>query len=104
MTEEEKHRESIIEKFAAGMPEMTVNGIACRTVRLLIYCEGNPDRYQNAIEIVLEAHRRAMLRQAARLIRTHQILHTSEGGVLRPRGEGNIESLAYAEELERMAK
>ncbi len=105
MTEdEEKHRESIIETFATDMSSMTINAIACRAVQLLIFCEGNINRYQHAIEIVLEAHRRAMLRQSAAIIRNNQILHTSEGGVLRPRGEGNIESLAYADELERMAK
>lgn len=54
-------REKVINGMAASMAKLTQRDLAARVVGLLIECEGVINRYQDTIEIVLEAYRQCIL-------------------------------------------
>lgn len=104
MTEEEATsvRRFLVGELCERMAGLGTEEIALMAAKFVAELDKSLNQWMTAT-LLFEAHRRSVLMEAAGVIRNNQILHTSEGGVLRPRGEGNIESLAYAEELERMA-
>ncbi len=97
-------RAEVVNVLADGMKTMSDGDIATRIVSMLIHDKGNLNKYDATLTIALEAHRKAVLRDAAKVIQDNQILHGGERGrELSPRIDGNIEGMHYATEILKLA-
>lgn len=59
-------RQKIIDKMAKDMAGMADDELAARIVSMLIGCEGNLNRYDDLLKMVLAAHRMAVIETTER--------------------------------------